>query len=302
MGISEINYDIQFEPLFSNFTFKGIEILQFTTTPSNKFILNCAEIKIQKCYILSKSKTVDTKFKLDAKKETLTISTKQKISGKLKLCIEFTGILNDRLLGFYRSKYTDPNGKTKYMATTQFEAADARRAFPCWDEPATKATFDVSLLVEKNYMAVSNMPIKKKQSFGPKIIYEFERTPIMSTYLLYLGVGEFEYIEDKLRNIQIRVITTKGNKNKAKLSLELTKKFLGEYEKYFGIKYPLPKLDMLAIPDFAAGAMENWGAITFRETILLYDPKTSSTKTKQFIAEVISHELAHQWFGNLVTM
>ena len=165
MGISEINYDIQFEPLFSNFTFKGIEILQFTTAPSNKFVLNCAEIKIQKCYILSKSKTVDTKFKLDAKKETLTISTKQKISGKLKLCIEFTGILNDRLLGFYRSKYTDPNGKTKYMATTQFEAADARRAFPCWDEPATKATFDVSLLVDKNSMAVSNMPIKKKQNF-----------------------------------------------------------------------------------------------------------------------------------------
>ena len=302
MGISGINYDIQFEPIFSDFTFKGIEILSFKTSPSNKFILNCAEIKIQKCYILSKTKTINTSFKLDAKKETLSISTKSKVSGKIKLCIEFTGILNDRLLGFYRSKYTDSSGKTKYLATTQFEAADARRAFPCWDEPATKATFDVSLLVEKNHMAVSNMPVKKKQNFGSKIIYEFERTPIMSTYLLYLGVGEFEYIEDKLRNIQIRVLTTKGNKRKAKLSLELTKKFLSEYEKYFGIKYPLPKLDMLAIPDFAAGAMENWGAITFRETILLYDPKTSSTRTKQFIAEVISHELAHQWFGNLVTM
>jgi aminopeptidase N len=124
----------------------------------------------------------------------------------------------------------------------------------------------------------------------------------MSTYLLYLGVGEFEFLETKLRNIKIRVVTTRGKKSKAKLSLELTKKFLAEYEKYFGIKYPLPKLDMLAIPDFAAGAMENWGAITFRETILLYDPKTSSTKTKQYIAEVISHEIAHQWFGNLVTM
>tara|TARA_Y100000590_G_scaffold114296_1_gene130234 strand:- start:3679 stop:6174 length:2496 start_codon:yes stop_codon:yes gene_type:complete len=302
MGIKQINYDIQFEPIFSNFTFKGIEILSFITTPSNKFILNCAEIKLQKCYILSKNKTVKTQFKLNAKNETLTVTTKQKISGKLKLCIEFTGVLNDRLLGFYRSKYVDPSGKTKHIATTQFEAADARRAFPCWDEPATKATFDVSLQVEKNLMAISNMPIKKKQNFGSKIIYEFERTPIMSTYLLYLGVGEFEYVQTKLRNIQIRVLTTKGNKSKAKLSLELTKKFLGEYEKYFGIKYPLPKLDMLAIPDFAAGAMENWGAITFRETILLYDPKTSSTRTKQFIAEVISHELAHQWFGNLVTM
>ena len=161
MSISEINYDIQFEPIFSNFTFKGIEILSFKTSSSNKFVLNCAEIKIQKCYILSKNKTIDTKFKLDAKKETLSVSTKTKVSGKIKLCIEFTGILNDRLLGFYRSKYTDPSGKTKYLATTQFEAADARRAFPCWDEPATKATFDVSLLVEKNHMAISNMPIKK---------------------------------------------------------------------------------------------------------------------------------------------
>ena len=146
------------------------------------------------------------------------------------------------------------------------------------------------------------MPEKSRKKLGNKIVVEFERTPIMSTYLLYLGVGEFEFLETKLRDIKIRVITTKGKKSKAKLSLELTKKFLAEYEKYFGIKYPLPKLDMLAIPDFAAGAMENWGAITFRETILLYDSKTSSTRTKQYIAEVISHEIAHQWFGNLVTM
>ena len=171
MSISEINYDVQFEPLFSNFTFKGIEILSFKTNPSNKFVLNCAEIKINKCHILSKSKTIDTKFKLDPKNESLSITTQKKISGKIKLCIEYTGILNDRLLGFYRSKYMDSNGNTKYLATTQFEAADARRAFPCWDEPATKATFDVSLLVEKNFMAISNMPVRKKQNFGSKIIY-----------------------------------------------------------------------------------------------------------------------------------
>jgi len=205
-------------------------------------------------------------------------------------------------LGFYKSQYKDKKGKTKYLATTQFEAADARRAFPCWDEPAVKATFDVSLLVDKHLDAISNMPVISKKKTGTKILHKFGRTPIMSTYLLYLGVGEFEYLHGKLRNIKIRIVTTKGNKNKGKLSLDFTKKFLGEYEKYFGIKYPLPKLDMIAIPDFAAGAMENWGAITFREAILLYDAKTSSTRTKQYIAEVISHELAHQWFGNLVTM
>ncbi|HJL67989.1 MAG TPA: M1 family aminopeptidase, partial [Nitrosopumilus sp.] len=147
-----------------------------------------------------------------------------------------------------------------------------------------------------------NMPIKSKKKIKNKTLYKFEKTPVVSTYLIYLGVGEFEYLTGKTGKVQIRVITTKGNKSKGKYSLDLGKKLLTSYEKYFGIKYPLPKLDLIAIPDFAAGAMENWGAITFRETILLYDPKTSSTRTKQFIAEVISHEIAHQWFGNLVTM
>jgi tricorn protease interacting factor F2/3 len=146
------------------------------------------------------------------------------------------------------------------------------------------------------------MPVKSKTKIGGKTLYKFGKTPVMSTYLIYLGVGEFEYLTGKVGKTQIRVVTTKGNKSKGKFSLDLGKKLLVEYEKYFEIKYPLPKLDLIAIPDFAAGAMENWGAITFRETILLYDPKTSSTKTKQFIAEVISHEIAHQWFGNLVTM
>jgi len=300
--ISQINYDIQFEPIFTNFTFNGIEIITLTTTTTNIFTLNSSELEIKNCHLIHKGKTIKAKSILDKKKETLTHQVSKKISGRIKICIEFTGILNDRLLGFYRSKYKDTSGRTKHLATTQFEAADARRAFPCWDEPAIKATFDVSLLVEKHMTAISNMPEKAKKNVNSKILVEFERTPIMSTYLLYLGVGEFEFLHDNLRNIKIRVVTTKGNKKKAKLSLDLTKKFLSEYEKYFGIKYPLPKLDMIAIPDFAAGAMENWGAITFRETILLYDPKTSSTRTKQYIAEVISHEIAHQWFGNLVTM
>ena len=300
--ISQINYDIQFEPIFTNFIFNGTEIITLTTTTTDSFTLNAAELEINNCYLIYKGKTIKVKSSLNQKKETLNIKAQKKVSGKVKICIEFKGVLNDRLLGFYRSKYKDKSGKTKHLATTQFEAADARRAFPCWDEPAVKATFDVSLLVEKHMTAISNMPEKSKKTVNSKVLVEFQRTPIMSTYLLYLGVGEFEFLQDKLRNIKIRIITTKGNKKKAKLSLDLTKKFLSEYEKYFGIKYPLPKLDMLAIPDFAAGAMENWGAITFRETILLYDPKTSSTRTKQYIAEVISHEIAHQWFGNLVTM
>ena len=302
-NITPINYEIEFEPLFHNFTFNGTEIITINISkPTNLILLDAAELKIKKSHVIQGRKTITVTTSLNKKNEKLTIKLAKKIKGKVKLCIEFTGVLNDRLLGFYRSQYKDQNGKTKYLATTQFEAADARRAFPCWDEPSVKSTFDVSLLVDKHLDAISNMPVSSKKIVDSKFLYEFQRTPIMSTYLLYLGVGEFEYLHGKLRNIKLRIVTTKGNKNKGKLSLQFTKQFLSEYEKYFGIKYPLPKLDMIAIPDFAAGAMENWGAITFREAILLYDPKTSSTKTKQYIAEVISHELAHQWFGNLVTM
>ncbi len=302
-GVIPINYEIMFEPLFHNFKFNGEEIITLNLPkPTNSIKLDAAELSIKESHIIQGRKIIPTKSSLNEKDEKLNIKLAKKIKGKIKLSIKFTGTLNDRLLGFYKSQYKDKKGKTKYLATTQFEAADARRAFPCWDEPAVKATFDVSLLVDKHMDAISNMPVISKKKSGEKILYKFGRTPIMSTYLLYLGVGEFEYLHGKLRNIKIRIVTTKGNKNKGKLSLDFTKKFLGEYEKYFGIKYPLPKLDMIAIPDFAAGAMENWGAITFREAILLYDPKTSSTRTKQYIAEVISHEIAHQWFGNLVTM
>ena len=302
MKVIPVNYDLQFEPIFKNFTFNGKETITVNCkTLINSITLHCAEIKIKSCHVRHNGITHKATIRTDVKKEELTITIKNKIKGDAFIEIEFTGELNDRLLGFYRSQYKQ-NGKTKYLATTQFEAADARRAFPCWDEPKAKATFDISIIAENKFTTISNMPIISKQRLKNKTLYKFAKTPIMSTYLIYLGVGEFEYLTGKIGKIQVRVITTKGNKSKGKYSLELGKKLLLSYEKYFGIKYPLPKLDLIAIPDFAAGAMENWGAITFRETILLYDPKTSSTKTKQYIAEVISHEIAHQWFGNLVTM
>ena len=296
------NYELVFTPDLKQFKFRGTETITADCKKSTKLIsLNCAELKITFCQIQNKGKIIDSTTKINEKNEELQITLKEKIKGHVKIIIEFQGILNDRLLGFYRSQYQH-GGKTKYLATTQFEAADARRAFPCWDEPKAKATFDISIIADNRFTAISNMPIKSKTKLGNKTLYNFRKTPIMSTYLIYLGVGEFEYLTSKVGKIQIRVVTTKGNKSKGKFSLELGKKLLVSYEKYFDIKYPLPKLDLIAVPDFAAGAMENWGAITFRETILLYDSDTSSTKTKQFIAEVISHEIAHQWFGNLVTM
>ncbi|MDE1770365.1 MAG: M1 family metallopeptidase [Thaumarchaeota archaeon] len=297
-----VHYDIEFEPDFKKFTFRGKEKVSIKISrTTSKIVLHSAELEIKQCKIEHNGKEIKPKIVLNSKTEELTLVLPQKISGTAVLSIDFIGHLNDKLVGFYRSKY-QYKGKEKHLATTQFEAADARRAFPCWDEPEAKATFDVSLLVDNNHTAISNMPVISKKKVGQKTLYKFDTTPIMSTYLLYLAVGEFESISGKSGKTLIRVITTQGKKNQGKLSLEFTKQFLSYFEKYFKIAYPLPKLDMIAIPDFASGAMENWGAITFRETILLYDPKTSSTETKQHIAEVIAHEIAHQWFGNLVTM
>ena len=302
MDVNPINYNLTFEPDLKKFTFNGIESITADCKKlTNSITMHCAELKIISCQVTSKGNIIKSSPKINEKKEELEIKLFEKVKGEITIDLKFQGILNDRLLGFYRSQYTQ-NGKTKYLATTQFEAADARRAFPCWDEPEAKATFDISIIADNKFTAISNMPIKSKKKTGSKTIYNFSKTPVVSTYLIYLGVGEFEYLTGKVGKIQIRVITTRGNKSKGQFSLDLGKKLLVSYEKYFGIKYPLPKLDLIAVPDFAAGAMENWGAITFRETILLYDPKTSSTRTKQFIAEVISHEIAHMWFGNLVTM
>ena len=302
MDIVPVNYELMFEPDLKNFTFDGTESITAICKKSTNIIsMNCAEIKIKSCNVVWNGDVIPSSVKLDEKNEQLQIKLSNKIKNNVKIDLTFQGILNDRLLGFYRSQYKQ-GGKTKHLATTQFEAADARRAFPCWDEPEAKATFEISIIADNKFTAISNMPVVSKKKLGKTTLYKFGKTPVVSTYLIYLGVGEFEYLTSKIGKIQIRVVTTKGNKSKGKFSLDLGKKLLTSYEKYFGIKYPLPKLDLIAVPDFAAGAMENWGAITFRETILLYDPKTSSTRTKQFIAEVISHEIAHQWFGNLVTM
>ena len=218
--------------------------------------------------------------------------------------MEFTGILNDRLVGFYRSEYQDAEGQTRHLATTQFEATDARRAFPCWDEPAQKAVFDVTLIFDDAYQAVSNTPIVEESSPAPGLrSVRFGETPIMSTYLLAFVVGDLVSVEaDAADGTRVGIWTTRGKENQAGFALDTSVKLLGYFNEYFGIPYPLPKLDHIAIPDFAAGAMENWGAVTYRETALLVDPENSSAGTRQRVAEVVAHEMAHMWFGDLVTM
>ena len=301
-SISPIYYDLLFEPDLANFTFKGTTKIKIKLKkPSSQITLNSSELKIKNAKIIHNNKTHNAKIGVNEKEETLSLKTSEPISKEATIEIEFEGILNDKLSGFYRSKYMQ-NEKEKYLATTQFEAPYARQAFPCFDQPDKKAVFSVSLLIQKDLKAISNMPIVSETKKENKKLVKFEETPQMSTYLLYMGVGDFEFIESKLRDIKIRIVTLPGKSKEGKFALELTKKFLSYFEKYSKIPYPLPKLDMIAIPDFNAGAMENWGAITFREILLLFNPEKTSLPVKKRIAEVIAHELWHQWSGNLVTM
>ncbi|KAL0330675.1 UNVERIFIED_CONTAM: Aminopeptidase M1 [Sesamum angustifolium] len=216
--------------------------------------------------------------------------------------MEFEGTLNDRMKGFYRSTY-EHNGQKKTMAVTQFEPADARRCFPCWDEPACKATFKITLEVPSELVALSNMPVIEEKLNGDLKTVYYQESPIMSTYLVAVVVGLFDYVEDRTPDgIIVRVYCQVGKASQGKFALDVAVKTLGLYKDYFAVPYSLPKLDMIAIPDFAAGAMENYGLVTYRETALLYDDKHSAAANKQRVAVVVAHELAHQWFGNLVTM
>ncbi|MFZ2150289.1 MAG: M1 family metallopeptidase [Minisyncoccia bacterium] len=300
-NIIPMDYDIQLKPDLENFTFSGFETITLSILEKTKTLtLHSKEIEIQTADIAKKF----AKISYDKKSETATFSFPEFLpAGKVKLKIFFRGILNDKMRGFYRSCY-NVDGKECVMATTQFEATDARRAFPCIDEPAQKAIFNVSLVVPKGKTAISNtLPISVAEHEAGYEIIKFSPTPKMSTYLLAFIVGDFEFLERKSKNGTIvRVFTTAGKKHQAKFALECAVKTLEFYEKYFNIPFPLPELDMIAIPDFASGAMENWGAITYRESALLVDEEHSSTSNKQWVALVVAHELAHQWFGNLVTM
>ncbi len=317
-----IKYNLTLKPDLEAFVFSGNEVIdaiiknnlisQKNKTGIKKIIIHSKDIDIETVKLTYKKKGVNRmqfadKITYEIKSETATFYFKELIPfGKVKISITFSGIINENLQGFYRSKYI-LNGKTKYLATTQFEATDARRAFPCFDEPVYKAIFKVKLIIPEAHTAISNtLPINiKKHEAGYKIV-SFDSTPKMSTYLLAFIVGEFEWIEKNIKlsgkDVLVRVLTTFGKKHQAKFALSVAIKSIQFYNKYFDIPYPLKTLDLVAIPDLESAGMENWGAITFRESALLVDEEHTSLSNKRWVAIVIAHELAHQWFGNLVTM
>ncbi|BFI73554.1 leucyl aminopeptidase [Nanoarchaeota archaeon] len=259
--------------------------------PRNRIYLHSREIKIEKI----RFNNYTTNFK-NIDQDTIEIDIGKKYSGDGKLYIKFKGKVRNDLIGFYLSK-----GKDKIL-TTQFEPTYARYFIPCFDEPSFKAKFELEVSVKKDYDIISNTEIEEENIKGDKKIVKFKETPPMSTYLLYLGIGKFDYLEDKYKDKRIRIVADKDKAKDGEFSLQWAKDVLEFYEKYSSIDYPLEKLDLIAVPDFAAGAMENWGAITFRETALLYKEDTYSFSQKLRTMEVVAHELWHQWSGNLVTM
>ncbi len=305
--VRPVSYRITLQPDLANFTFTGLETIDITIAETtSEIVLNADELQIHSATLTKDGRSARAAaITLDAERETATLSFADPISpGPAQLELPFTGVLNDKLRGFYRSQYVNPEGEVSYLATTQFEATDARRAFPCWDEPSCKATFQLTLNIPANLVAVSNTPIIDQAGLdaGYKSVM-FAQTPVMSTYLMAFIIGDLTSIEQEaVNNTRVAVWTTRGKEEQGRFALETSARMLSFFNDYFGIPYPLAKLDHIAIPDFAAGAMENWGAITYRETALLVDPENSSAGTRQRVAEVVAHEMAHMWFGDLVTM
>ncbi len=295
------NYALTLTPDLKAATFTGAETIDVTLSqPVNSITLNAIEIAFQSVTISAGGSTQSAAVALDNDKQQATFSFPTQIpAGKATLTIGFTGILNNKLRGFYLSKTARRN-----YAVTQFEATDARRAFPCFDEPAFKATYDVSLVVDGADTAISNSSIAKDTS-GPgdgKHTLQFATTPKMSTYLVAILVGDFQCSSGEQDGVAIRVCSTPDKVGLTPYGVDIAKYVLHYYSDYFGIPYPLKKLDLIGLPDFEVGAMENFGAITYRETDLLIDEKTASEDSKRNVALVIAHEVSHQWFGDLVTM
>jgi aminopeptidase N/puromycin-sensitive aminopeptidase len=301
------HYRLWLAPDLKAATFSGVETIDVNLAePTNQITLNAAEITFQavNASVGGEGKTLRASVSLYKDKQQATFIFPEKLpAGKASLAIHYTGILNNELRGFYLSKTTKRN-----YAVTQFESTDARRAFPCFDEPAFKATFTVSLTIDEGDTAISNGEIisdKPGDETGPvpgKHTLKFATTPKMSTYLVAFLVGDFQCTTGESDGVTIRSCSTPDKVALTPYSVDVAKFVLHYYNNYFGISYPLKKLDLIALPDFEAGAMENFGAITFRETALLTNPKTASVGAQKEVALVIAHEMAHQWFGDLVTM
>ena len=305
--VTPTRYELTLTPDLEKATFAGEERVELEVhQPVDQIVLNAIELEIFEAELIAEDGSArQGSVSFDADEERATIALDGTAEpGRWTLHLTFAGVLNDKLHGFYRSTFKDQTGTEQVIATTQFEATDARRAFPCWDEPDFKATFQVTLIVDQDLMAVSNAAVVEDTDLGNgKRQVEFAETMPMSTYLVAFVVGPFEATEPvDVDGVPLRIVTPPGKLGLSSFALEVGAAALRYFATYFGIPYPADKLDLIAVPDFAFGAMENLGAVTFRETALLVDPATGSRVELERVADVVAHEIAHMWFGDLVTM
>ena len=294
------HYAISITPDLVTEKFSGQETIDVDIKePIDTITLSSADLEMHDVVVAQGSKLLNPTISYDVPNEMASLKFSQTLPpGRASIRIAFNGTLNAQLRGLYLSK----TPKRKY-AVTQFEPTDARRAFPSFDEPAMKATFDITLVVDNGDTAISNGEIASDTPAGPgKHAIRFRTTQKMSTYLVAMLVGDFQCVSGGVDDIPIRVCSVPGMQDLGKFAVSAAEACISFYNRYYGIKYPFGKLDLIGIPDFEAGAMENAGAITFRETALLLDDKTASVERKRGVAGVVAHEIAHQWFGDLVTM
>ena len=301
-----IRYDLRLEPDLTAARFAGQETITLMIhQATSDIVLNAIELDIASAQIEGATGPArQATITLDASLQRCHLTFTELLSpGIWKLAIAFRGTLNDKLRGFYRSTYKDEHGMTHSLAATQFEATDARRAFPCWDEPDFKAVFATTLVVDPTLTAVSNSAISAETPAGGKKVVRFADTMKMSTYLVAFIVGRIEPTEPvMIGKTPLRLWAIPGKGHLARFGQDIAAASVSFFESYYGIPYPGDKLDLLAIPDFASGAMENLGAITYRETALLVDQQSATHGELERVADVVAHENAHMWFGDLVTM
>jgi puromycin-sensitive aminopeptidase len=298
-------YDLRLAPDLASASFTGEVVIAVTVRePVSEILLNAAEQQVFDAALEDETGRRPAAITLDEAAERCRLTFDRPLPcGPARLTLRFSGTLNDKLRGFYRSRYKDARGEWRLLAATQFEATDARRAFPCWDEPAFKAIFATTLVVDPALIALSNSAVAEERLEGGRRVVRFADTIPMSTYLVAFVVGELEASEPvTVGRTPLRVWCVPGKRRLTAFGQEIGAASLRFFEGYYGRPYPGDKLDLIAIPDFAAGAMENLGAITFRETALLVDESSATHQERERVADVVAHENAHMWFGDLVTM
>ena len=307
-SVVPVHYAIRMEVDLGTFEFKGSEVIDVDVVePVDRIVINALDLVIDRGELVQPSTghrlAASVSYDRETERATLDLDGRAE-PGSWELHLDFKGKLNDGLHGFYRSAYTNEAGEEKVLATSQFEPTDARRAVPCWDEPDLKATFGVTLVVGEGLTAISNGPEKSAEALGDgRVEVTFEDTMVMPVYLLTFIVGELEATAPvDVDGIPLRIVHQPGHGHLTAFAIEAGAHGLRYFADYYGIPYPGDKLDMIAVPDFAWGAMENLGAITFRDSDLLVDPVRATQAEVERVAGVVNHELAHMWFGDLVTM